>query len=167
MLRRRFISISMKPLDAIDGIQRTFKLKNDRADVPKMYLGAGISKVKSVSGTECWTLSSEEYIKSAVRNVEEKLEKSNLRLPTKCLTPFSSGYHPAEDTSPELNTEGLNYYQELIGVLRWGIELGRVDILLEVSLLSCHLSLPRSGHLSQVYHIFGYLKYSSRRRLFF
>jgi len=161
------ISISMKPWDAIHGIQRTFKLKNDRADVPKMYLGAGISKVKSVSGTECWTLSSEEYIKTAVRNVEEKLAKSNLRLPTKCPTPFVSGYHPADDTSSELNAEGMNYYQELIGVLRWGIELGRVDILLEVSLLSCHLSLPRSGHLNQVYHIFGYLKHSSRRRLFF
>ena len=62
---------------------------------------------------------------------------------------------------------GLNYYQELIGVLRWRIELVRVDILLEVSLLSCHLSLPRSGHLQQLYHIFGYLKYSPRRRLFF
>ena len=36
-----------------------------------------------------------------------------------------------------------------------------------MSLLSCHLSLPRSGHLNQVYHIFGYLKCSSRRRLFF
>ena len=107
--------------------------------MPKMYFGAGISKVRSVSGTECWTLSSEEYIKSAVRNVEEKLAKSKFRLPTKCLSPFTSGYHPAEDTSPELNAEGLNYYQELIGVLRWGIELGRVDILLEVSLLSCHL----------------------------
>jgi len=57
------ISISMKPLDAIDGIQKIFTLKNNRADVPEMYLGAGISKVRSVSGTECWTLSSEDYIK--------------------------------------------------------------------------------------------------------
>lgn len=30
-----------------------------------------------------------------------------------------------------------------------------------------HLTLPRIGHLQQVYHIFGYLKKSPRRRLFF
>ena len=52
-------------------------------------------------------------------------------------------------------------------MLRWAIELGRVDILLEVSLLSSHLCLPRIGHLEQVFHIFGYLKESPRRRLYF
>ena len=161
------ISISANPMNAIDGIKKVFKLKNDKAEVPSMYLGGGISKVKSNSERECWTLSSEKYIKSAVKNVEDKLAKSNMRLPSKCITPFKSGYHPADDITPELNAEGTNYFQELIGVLRWGIELGRVDILLEVSLLSCHLSLPRSGHLQQIYHIFGYLKESPRRRLFF
>ena len=33
----------------------------------------------------------------------------------------------------------------------------RVDILLEVALLSTHLALPLEVHLQQVYHIFGYL----------
>ena len=55
----------------------------------------------------------------------------------------------------------------MIGVLQWAVELGRVDILLEVSLLLSHLALPRAGHLQQVYHIFGYLKESPRRRLYF
>ena len=90
-----------------------------------------------------------------------------LSLPSKCLTPFISNYHPAEDTSPELDAAGTKYFQELIGVLRWAIELGRVDILLEVSLLSSHLALPRSGHLQQLYHVFGCLKASPRRRLHF
>eukprot|EP00980_Cylindrotheca_fusiformis_P023715 scaffold10845_cov79-Cylindrotheca_fusiformis.AAC.1 len=40
-------------------------------------------------------------------------------------------------------------------------------MLLEVALLSSHLALPRIGHLQAVYHIFGYLKHSPRRRLFF
>jgi len=71
------ISISANPLNAIQGIQKVFKLKNDRADVPDMYLGGGVSKVRTNSGKECWTLSSEQYIKSAVRNVEDKLAKSN------------------------------------------------------------------------------------------
>ena len=55
----------------------------------------------------------------------------------------------------------------MIGVLRWAIELGRVDILLEVSLLSTQMASPRLGHLQQLYHIFGYLKKSPRKRLFY
>ena len=38
------------------------------------------------------------------------------------------------------------------------VELGRVDIYLEVSMMSSHLALPREGHLSQVLHIFAHLK---------
>lgn len=34
------------------------------------------------------------------------------------------------------------YYQELIDVLRWAIELGQVDILHEVSLLSAYQAAP-------------------------
>jgi hypothetical protein len=75
-------------------------------------------------------------------------------------------YHPSDDTSAELTAIGLHCYQELIGVLRWAVEIGRLDILLEVALLSTHLALPRQGHLEQVCHIFGYLKQSPRRRLY-
>jgi hypothetical protein len=42
--------------------------------------------------------------------------------------------------------------------LRWIVELGRVDICLEVSMMSSHLVLPREGHLEQVLQIFAYLK---------
>ena len=51
-----------------------------------------------------------------------------------------------------------NYYQGFIGVLRWIVELGRVDIMVSVALLSRFLCNPREGHLDQVFHIFGYLK---------
>ena len=38
------------------------------------------------------------------------------------------------------------------------VELERVDVCLEVSMMSSHLALPREGHLEQVLHIFAYLK---------
>jgi hypothetical protein len=41
----------------------------------------------------------------------------------------------------ELKMEGIQYYQELIGILRWGLELGFIDIATEVSLPSSHLVL--------------------------
>lgn len=70
---------------------------------------------------------------------------------------MSSGYRPEMDVTAELKADGVQWYQEMIGQLRWAVEIGRVDILLEVSLLSQHLALPREGHLEQVIHIMGYI----------
>ena len=69
--------------------------------------------------------------------------------------------------TPELKANGLQYYQELIRVLRWAVEIGRLYILLEVSLMSAHLALPRQGHLKKVIHIFGYIKSHKKNRLMF
>ena len=78
-------------------------------------------------------MSAEKYVVSAVKNVEEALTKQGLRLPSKCYTPLSSDYRPELEVSPELKSDGIQLYQELIAVLRWAVELGRVDILLEAS----------------------------------
>ena len=122
-------------METIEGIRAVFKFKGDRAEVPDMYLGALIQKVKTADGTECWMMSAEKYAKAAVDNVELKLSKSNCRLPSRCYTPVATTYHPSEDVTKEINAEGLQLYQKLIDILRWAVKIDRVDILLEVSLL--------------------------------
>ena len=47
------------------------------------------------------------------------------------------------------------------------MELGRVEICLEVSLMSSHLALNREGHLDKIFHIFAYLKWKHRARMVF
>ena len=54
----------------------------------------------------------------------------------------------------------VEYYQSLIGILHWIVELGKVDIACEVSMMLSCLALPREGHLQQLYHIFAYLSRS-------
>jgi hypothetical protein len=66
---------------------------------------------------------------------------------------------------PELNAEQHNYFQGLIGVLRWACELGRIDILPNISKLSHFLVSPRVGHLEQVFHIYAYIKQHDHSRL--
>jgi hypothetical protein len=44
-----------------------------------------------------------------------------------------------------------------IGVLRWAVELARVDICCEVSMMAAFNAMPRKGHLEAVFHIFAYL----------
>jgi hypothetical protein len=53
------------------------------------------------------------------------------------------------DQTAELDAQRLNYYQRLVGVLRWICELGRVDILMTVSLMSRYLVSAKEGHLQQ------------------
>ena len=51
------------------------------------------------------------YVKAAIDNVEARLAKSDLRLPSRCDTPMSTSYHPSEDVTREMNAEGLHTYQ--------------------------------------------------------
>ena len=52
-------------------------------------------------------------------------------------------------------------------MLRWAVELGRIDMLYKVALMSTFTAMPRMGHLEQVLHIFGYLKIHKKFRLMF
>jgi len=51
--------------------------------------------------------------------------------------------------------------------MRWMVELGRVDIATECSLLSSHLAYPREGHLECALNMMGYLKVKHNSHLFF
>ena len=68
-----------------------------------------------------------------------------------------SAFLPELDGTPELGPDDHKFFQEMIGMLRWATELGRVDVLHEVSLLSQYQASPRQGHLEQALHIFAYL----------
>ena len=70
-------------------------------------------------------------------------------------TPIPTFYSPDLNITPELISTDAAYYQLLVGILRWIVELGRVEICLEVSLMSSHLALPREGHLDKLFHIFA------------
>ena len=59
------------------------------------------------------------------------------------------------------------FFQQLIGILRWAVELGRIDIACEVSILSSFLAAPRMGHIEAILHIYAYLRQHDRSRVVF
>ena len=65
-------------------------------------------------------------------------------------------YRPENDVSDLLGDELATRYMQLIGILRWAIELGRIDFITEVSMLSSYNCSPRAGHLEAVYQVFEY-----------
>ena len=79
-------------------------------------------------------------------------------MPSKCSNPFAADYEPELDESEILTADLASWYASLIGMLRWMVEIGRVDIITEVSLMASHMAMPREGHLDAVLHIFGFLK---------
>lgn len=112
-------------------------------------------------------------VQAAAKNVEkaladrQRLGDDRFKIPAKANTPTNSSYRLEVDISPKLGLKDASYYQSLIGVLRWIVELGRVDICLECSIMSSQIALPRVGHLEQVLHIFGYLKNHHNAELVF
>jgi hypothetical protein len=76
-------------------------------------------------------------------------------------------YCPEMDISDPLDPKCSSFYQHLIGVMRWMVELGHVDIATEISLLSCHLAYPRVEHLEVALHVMGYLKQKHNSQLVF
>ena len=155
-------------------VGKYFTLKEESIGPPSIYLGGNVRQVVTESGTKAWAFGSAQYVKQAVANVEKYLkdrhaagDKRFVSLPAKAMTPMRTAYRPELDVSIELPKKDAAYFQSLIGILRWIVELGRVDVCLETSIMSSMLALPRLGHLEQVLHIFGYLKSHHNAELVF
>jgi hypothetical protein len=121
----------------MQALSKLFRLKDGYA-APTRYLGATIKKWRLL-GDETpkhWGHSSEEYVKQAIANVEEELLTHGRRLSGRYSTPMSSNYRPELDYTPLLQDTAANYYMELIGILRWIVKLGRIDIMVDVFMLT-------------------------------
>jgi hypothetical protein len=57
-------------------------------------------------------------------------------------------------------------YQELTEELRWATEMGRIDIIYQLSILSVYQASPRQGHLDQLLQIYVYLKHKPKITLY-
>jgi len=76
-------------------------------------------------------------------------------------------YRPELDITPSLDPDQASYYMSLIGILRWAVELGQIDIYIDIALLSSFMVQPRIGHKMEVLHIFSYLKAHENSKLVF
>jgi hypothetical protein len=134
------------PKKVLYRINEHLPLKEDSVGPPEFYLGAKLKKKEFDDKTMAWGLSPAKYLQAAVKNCEAYLKdklNGNYSLPKKVENPFAYDYNPDEDVSPLLNVQTATYYMQLIGILRWMCELGRLDICCETSMLSSYSEMPR------------------------
>ena len=165
------LCIHHDPKSVMDIIGGDFRLKNGVDNNPSNYLGADIRSWKYINEDEeesdCWAMGSKNYVKEAIRICESQMKAHDLSYSSTRRhgrnTPFtSSSYRPELDNTDYCNAELLHLFQQLIGILRWICELGRIDIVHEVSILSQYLAQPRIGHLQQTLNIFYYIKHNNK-----
>jgi hypothetical protein len=144
-------------------------MKEGSIQVPTLYLVSKLKKTVLPNGMVAWGMSSSKYVLSAVQNVNEYLVAlpGGQKLMNKAYGPFAGGYKPELDESPELDPTRANFLQSQIGILRWCVELGRIGIITEVSMLTTYLCLPREVHLEAVLHVFAYMGLHHNARTMF
>jgi hypothetical protein len=72
-------------------------------------------------------------------HLTKKLDRK-YKIPVRADNPFPVDNCPETDLSDPLDTECSSFYQHLIGVMGWMVELGQIDIATKVSMLSSYLA---------------------------
>ena len=161
------LALSVDPNSVLQKLNKYFALKSGSIQPPDLYLGAKMRRVVLPNGVKAWAQSSSHYIQTVLKNLEEWLRGRDMKLPSRAETPLPTSYRPEMDVSPLLDAEDANYYQSLVGILRWTVEIGRIDITTETSMLAAHLAMPRHGHLLAAIRVFAYLKKKHNARIVF
>jgi Reverse transcriptase (RNA-dependent DNA polymerase) len=125
------LCISNEPKGVMEALGEMYELKGGSVCEPTLYLGANIQEVQLANGRESWSMSSDQYVNASIGTVNELLYEEGRELQSgkrQGKTPLPHGYHPEVDVSTELTVEKWSHYMQLIGILRWAVELGRIDI---------------------------------------
>jgi hypothetical protein len=162
------LCVHHNPGKSLAQIDMYFKMKPGAIMEPTFYLGAKLKKTVMPNGVMAWGMSSSKYVQAEVQNVQEYLkENGDRKLKKKASAPFEATYRAEIDEIPVLGPKMPNYFQSQIGISHWCVELGRIDIVTEVSMLSTFLCMPREGNLDAVYHLFAYLSLYHNARVVF
>jgi hypothetical protein len=154
---------------ALREIDHFFKTKPYLKGEPEFYLGAKLRPITLPNGVVARGMSASKYVQAAVAIVKTYHAKE---YPTRkwgksTSGPLPSHHAPKLDMTNLLDHEKSAFYQSQIGVLCWIVELGRIDIVTEVSELSSFLVMPREGHLNALFDLFNYLEKRHNARIVF
>ena len=62
------------------------------------------------------------------------------------------------DDTDILNDDDTQLYQSYVGILRWAVELGRIDLAHAAGVMARFSAAPRHGHMYHVLRMLAYCK---------
>ena len=99
---------------------------------PKLYIRAKVSKIQLPNSVEAYVVITIQYVQESINNVEQHITYKGMRLIRGVTASLLPGYFLELDDSSDLDLQDATYYQSLIGILRWMVEMGQIDITCEV-----------------------------------
>jgi hypothetical protein len=141
------------PQIIIDKLQNEHKYCLEDVGPPLRCLGSQIGKYKFNDDKQAWYMSAQQYLQQAILEIESKWGALNKIFGNRQVldVPIQAGSHPELDTSRFLDDDDIQLYQSYIGVLRWAVELGRIDLAHSAGVMACFSAAPREGHMHSVY----------------
>ena len=112
-----------------------FKLKAVSVVPPKTYLGTKLRLTRLPDGVIACDMSPSHYVQEATKCCKKHVDKI---FKVKCIwfgksnNPFVMNYDPCTDVSTVCTADESSYFQSLIGIMRWMVEIGRIDIATEI-----------------------------------
>jgi hypothetical protein len=155
------LCIHHDPMSVMSEINGYLTLKPSSVGDPDIYFRLKLKQTQLPNGVMAWGLSPSKYFIQAVENCQVHLtDKLNGKysIPTSTDNPFPVNYDPSTDLFDILDPDCSSFYQHLISVMRWMVELGRIGLATEVSMLSSYLACSREGYLENALHVMGYLQ---------
>ena len=120
------------------GIEAKFEIKNDNIAEPKLYLGGNVEKFQLPNSNHAWSITFNSYVKGYIYAVKRFLSEDGSTLnivKRNHKGPLPHRYKPELYTTGECDVDHTSRYQQLIRILGWAVEIGRIDIQLGVVLI--------------------------------
>ena len=92
-----------------------------------------------------WYMSAEAYLEKANPVIEERFGPLKALFSSCIRAPASPNFHPELDQTGLLLDDEIRLYQSYIGILRWAIELGRIELTHTGAVLSKFLAAPNKA----------------------
>eukprot|EP00934_Nitzschia_sp_Nitz4_P002319 Nitzschia sp. Nitz4//scaffold471_size5685//193//5616//NITZ4_009210-RA/size5685-processed-gene-0.1-mRNA-1//1//CDS//3329552692//2319//frame0 len=151
--------VSENPGQIINCLKHEFGYLLKDVGPPNRYLGATTGQRKLDNGQTAWYMSASLYLGKAIKEIEETRGNLSKMFSRQHLdTPLPPNYHPELDDSKFLDDDERQLYQSYIGIIRWAVELGRIDLAHAAGLMARFAATPREGHMVQVIRILAYTK---------
>lgn len=121
-------------------IDKHFELMEKSSELASLCVDGQLRRLILDDGVKAWAFSTSEFVQETVKSVKKYLATTD-----RAETPTSHLPEVKVSLGPKSTDSTCN--QSFTGILRWFVELERVDLCLELSMIPLQLALPQDGRL--------------------